>query len=106
MSHIHLIKQSKFLIIFGCVFYLAFLAECGLAGLIKYIAKAMHTCMGKETFRNMLIQIYTNSLKNYFSQNIVDAKYNALTIFWQNQPLVLAGGHLYVPHAHISTGFP
>lgn len=36
----------------------------------------------------------------------LDAKYNALIIFWQNQPVVLAGGHLYIPHAHISTGFP
>lgn len=71
MSHIHLIKQSKLLIIFGCVFYLAFLAECGLAGLIKYIAKGHAYMYGKSN-----IQEYANSNLHQLIEELFFAKYS------------------------------
>lgn len=54
-------------IIFGCVFYLAFFAECGLAGLIKYIAKGHAYMYEKRNIQEyMLIQIYANSSEKLF----------------------------------------
>lgn len=53
----------------GCVFLLAFLAECGFI-LIKYIAKCPALCLRIGAFRNALIQIHANFLKNKFPPKI------------------------------------
>lgn len=58
----------------GCVYVLVFLAECGFI-LIKYIAKCHALCLRIGAFRNALIQIHANFLKNQFLPNIVHAKY-------------------------------
>lgn len=62
-------------IVFGCIFYVAFLLETAST---KWSASlnAFHICIRKGTFRNMLNQIHVNLLKNKFPHNIIHTQCN------------------------------
>lgn len=63
-------------------FIYLFLAECGfrLVNNTECHAHMYKNYKLIETFRNMLIQIHSNLLKNYFPQNIIHTKYNTFTV--------------------------
>lgn len=62
-------------IVFGCIFYVAFLLETAST---KWSASlnSFYFCIRKGTFRNMLNQIHVNLLKNKFPHNIIHTQCN------------------------------
>lgn len=62
-------------ILFGCIFYVAFLLETAST---KWSASlnAFYICIRKGTFGNMLNQIHVNLLKNKFPHNIIHTQCN------------------------------
>lgn len=63
----------------------------------------MHTCVKIVTFRNKLIQIHANLLKNCFPPNIIHAKYNTFTVLGQYSELWLEQACLQLKSPFILT---